>query len=266
MRLNLHLHLKQGVALLTEATEVLYGGAAGGGKSHLMRVAAILWCACIPGLQVYLGQNLAAGQFANTAQAQAFGQAQAQNAAYNAAQAQGFGQGQAQGQFANAAAAQQFGQGLQGMQAANQAAAQQYAQNQGQAAFANAAQGQANSQNQAQAGFYNTAQQQAFGQSQSNAQLWNAAAQQAFQNQTYAQQLPINELDALMSSGQVALPQTGQFASTSVAPTDVTGAYALQQQALQADYAAQMQNYQSGLGGLFNLGKAVIGQIPFGGG
>lgn len=54
MALNLHLHPKQGEALLTRATEVLYGGAAGGGKSHLIRVAAVLWCTQIPGLQAYL--------------------------------------------------------------------------------------------------------------------------------------------------------------------------------------------------------------------
>lgn len=48
------LHAKQRVAFETAATEVLYGGAAGGGKSHLMRVAAIAWCTWIPGLQVYL--------------------------------------------------------------------------------------------------------------------------------------------------------------------------------------------------------------------
>lgn len=58
MELNLHLHQKQGTALTTHATEVLYGGAAGGGKSHLMRVAAILWCAAIPGLQVYLFRRI----------------------------------------------------------------------------------------------------------------------------------------------------------------------------------------------------------------
>lgn len=57
-RLDLHLHPKQGEALLTRATEVLYGGAAGGGKSHLIRVAAILWCAAIPGLQVYLFRRI----------------------------------------------------------------------------------------------------------------------------------------------------------------------------------------------------------------
>jgi hypothetical protein len=56
--LNLHLHHKQGIALQTTATEVLYGGAAGGGKSHLMRVASILWCASIAGLQVYLFRRI----------------------------------------------------------------------------------------------------------------------------------------------------------------------------------------------------------------
>lgn len=54
MTLNLNLHAKQGEAFLSRATEILYGGAAGGGKSHLMRVAAIAWCAAVPGLQVYL--------------------------------------------------------------------------------------------------------------------------------------------------------------------------------------------------------------------
>lgn len=56
--INLKLHQKQAIAFDTEATEVLYGGAAGGGKSHLMRVAAITWCASIPGLQVYLFRRI----------------------------------------------------------------------------------------------------------------------------------------------------------------------------------------------------------------
>lgn len=56
--LNLHLHPKQGEALSTPATEVLYGGAAGGGKSHLMRIASIIWCAAIPGLQVYIFRRI----------------------------------------------------------------------------------------------------------------------------------------------------------------------------------------------------------------
>jgi hypothetical protein len=56
--ISLRLHAKQGVALETPATEVLYGGAVGGGKSFLMRAAAIRWCGSIPGLQVYLFRRL----------------------------------------------------------------------------------------------------------------------------------------------------------------------------------------------------------------
>lgn len=48
------LHPKQRVAFESEATELLYGGAAGGGKSHLFRRAAIAWCERIAGLQVYI--------------------------------------------------------------------------------------------------------------------------------------------------------------------------------------------------------------------
>lgn len=48
------LHPRQTDAFTSGATEILYGGAAGGGKSHLMRVASILWSAEIPGLQTYL--------------------------------------------------------------------------------------------------------------------------------------------------------------------------------------------------------------------
>lgn len=53
-KLRLGLHPKQWQALNTAATELLYGGGAGGGKSHTMRSAAIAWCYAIPGLQVYL--------------------------------------------------------------------------------------------------------------------------------------------------------------------------------------------------------------------
>lgn len=52
--MQLSLHQKQAEVLFSPATEILFGGAAGPGKSHLLRVAAIIWCNDIPGLQVYL--------------------------------------------------------------------------------------------------------------------------------------------------------------------------------------------------------------------
>jgi len=51
---RLELHKKQSLAFQSDATEILYGGAAGGGKSHLMRVCAISWAVDIPGIQIYL--------------------------------------------------------------------------------------------------------------------------------------------------------------------------------------------------------------------
>ena len=56
--LNLQLHPRQEDAFNTAATELLYGGAAGGGISHLMRAAACVWCSMIPGLQVYLFRRM----------------------------------------------------------------------------------------------------------------------------------------------------------------------------------------------------------------
>lgn len=56
--MNLELHRQQSVAYVSPATEILYGGAAGGGKSHLMRVAAVSWCSDIPGLQVYIFRRI----------------------------------------------------------------------------------------------------------------------------------------------------------------------------------------------------------------
>lgn len=51
---ELVLHPKQQLALECPATEIVYGGAAGGGKSALMRAASVHWCMQVPGLQVYL--------------------------------------------------------------------------------------------------------------------------------------------------------------------------------------------------------------------
>lgn len=52
--LDFDLWPKQMEAFGAFSTELLYGGSAGGGKSHLERVLSISWCLNIPGLQYYL--------------------------------------------------------------------------------------------------------------------------------------------------------------------------------------------------------------------
>jgi hypothetical protein len=58
VHLTFDLHPRQGEALQSLSTELLYGGAASGGKSHLSRVMAILWSLEIPGIQIYFFRRL----------------------------------------------------------------------------------------------------------------------------------------------------------------------------------------------------------------
>jgi hypothetical protein len=54
INLDLKLQPKQEDALYSPATEILFGGASGGGKSHLVRVALIVACVAIKGMQATL--------------------------------------------------------------------------------------------------------------------------------------------------------------------------------------------------------------------
>lgn len=56
--IQLKLHAKQRDCFLSDATEILYGGAAGGGKSHAMRVVAVAFAFAIPGIQIYLFRRI----------------------------------------------------------------------------------------------------------------------------------------------------------------------------------------------------------------
>lgn len=58
LHIGFDLHPRQGDALASTATELLYGGSAGGGKSHVTRVLAILWALEVPGIQIFIFRRL----------------------------------------------------------------------------------------------------------------------------------------------------------------------------------------------------------------
>lgn len=58
LNLDFSLHPQQALLLNSKATETLFGGSAGGGKSHAARVLAILWAIEIAGIQIFLFRRL----------------------------------------------------------------------------------------------------------------------------------------------------------------------------------------------------------------
>lgn len=56
--MQFELHPRQSQCFLSDATEILYGGAAGGGKSHTMRIIAIYYALSVPNIQIYLFRRL----------------------------------------------------------------------------------------------------------------------------------------------------------------------------------------------------------------
>jgi hypothetical protein len=173
-----------------------------------------------------------------------------------------FGLDLQQGQFYN-----------QGLAAQNQAQQQDFDQAAARGQFYNQSQNQDFSQLLAQQQAYNAAQNQYFNQNQ---------AQAAFNNQAYAQQLqtdlalrnqPLNETSALMSGGQVQLPNftgynPGQVANTPVGDYYMQNAQiAAQNYQAQLGYRAQQQaGLYGGIGsilgaGLYGLGRSSDARI-----
>lgn len=72
------------------------------------------------------------------------------------------------------------------------------------------------------------------------------AQQQGLQTDAYLYNQPLNEAIALEGGGQIPNPTFSSTPQTSVAPTDVTGAYGLASQAAQNTYAAQAGQASSG--------------------
>jgi len=245
-------------------------------------------------------QALASREAFNQAQQQAYQQAMAGQQFNREALLQQFGMGQQAQQMANAAAAQNFAQQQQaaefnlarqqqqaaqsGAQAEfyNQAQAQAYQRQLAQQAAQNAAQAQrfgqvmdyqqlrnqALAQNQAidfqRLAAQNAAQQQQFQQNIAQQQFYNTAVQQALAQQAAIRSIPVNEISALLSGGQVNVPQFQGYSGVSVAPAPIFQGGQAQDAAAMQRYGIQANQAASNLGGLFGLAGAVAG-APSGG-
>ncbi len=99
------------------------------------------------------------------------------------------------------------------------------------------------------------------GQQAQEAQVENAQAlgarQQGIQEAAYLRSLPLNEVGALLGTGQVQMPNFTPPPATSISPTDLTGAVYGSANLAQKNYQAQLAQNAASMGGLFDLGGAL---------
>ena len=101
---------------------------------------------------------------------------------------------------------------------------------------------------------------EAYNAATANAGLQNQAIQTGLQEQTLAQDQPINELSALLQGGgAITSPNVISPAQSGVSPTDVVGATATSQNALEQNYNAQVNAANAGNATEASLGGAALG-------
>jgi len=209
------------------------------------------------GLMQQFGMGQQAQQLANQALAQnyqtTFDQARLQNEALQ----QIFQQGATQQQMQNQAAAQNFQQQVAAQQANLARQAQQVGQAQGAAGFYNEAQAQAYQQELARQAAANAAQQQQFQQNIAQQQFRNTAIQQALAQQAAIRSIPVNEISALLSGGQVNVPQFQGYSGVTVAPAPIFQAGQAAGDFAQRNYQNQVGSYNAGMGLLGSLAGAA---------
>ncbi len=212
---------------------------------------------------------------------QGFGQAQAQQQAGNQAVGQNFNQGissaqnqaaiQGQqfnqrvqaGEFGNNAQLASFNAGLQNQAAGNQASQQNFLNQLQQQQAQNAAQNQ-NFQTTINANqFGNQLQNQQFNQNLQAGQFGNTALQQQLAQALQQRDLPLNEINSLMSGSQIQNPQFSPYQGTSQSQAgNYLGAAQAQGAFDQNTYNQQMAAYNAKINGLYNLGGAALSFIP----
>lgn len=222
------------------------------------------------------GESAQEGTFANAAQGQQFSQGLANANLFNDARKNLFGENLAganlandvrsrqytesmgNAQLGNAARGQGMAEALSAGNFANSAQGQDYTQRMGEANLANSAEAQQFSQGLASAGLGNAAQGQQFAQGQANAGLNNQSRDAIIAELMQQQNAPLNALSALRSGSQVAQPNFPGAPQTQVAGTNVAGNIYNSAGLAQGNYAAQMAQQNSLMGGLASLGSAAI--------
>jgi hypothetical protein len=203
------------------------------------------------------GMGQSAQELANAAAGQNFQQQVAAQQANLARQAQQAGQSQEAAAFYNQAQAQAYQQELARQAAANAAQQQRFGQAMDIQAAQNAALAQNQAQQQAGAAFFNQAQQQQFQQNIANQQFYNTAVQQALAQQAAMRSIPVNEISALLSGGQVSVPQFQGYSGVTVAPAPIFQGGQAQDAAAMQRYGIQANQAASNAGGLFNLAGSL---------
>ena len=208
-------------------------------------------------MQQVFGQTVAQAELANAARGQNFQQELAAQQANLARQAQQAGQSLQSTEVYNQAQAQAMQQELARQAAANQAQAQRFNQLMAQQQARNAAIGQGFDIGAQRAAFQNQAQQQQYQQNMAQQQFYNTAIQQALAQQAAIRSLPVNEISALLSGGQVSVPQFQGYSGVNVAPAPVFQAGQAQGDFAQRNYQNQVGAYNSQMGLYGNLFGAL---------
>jgi hypothetical protein len=207
--------------------------------------------------QQVFNQTVGQAELANAARGQNFQQELAAQQANLARQAQQAGQSLQSTELYNQAQAQAMQQELARQAAQNQAQSQRFNQLMMQQDQRNAAIGQGFDIGAQRAAFQNQAQQQQFQQNMAQQQFYNTAIQQALAQQAAIRSIPVNEISALLSGGQVNIPQFQGYSGVTVAPAPIFQAGQAQGDFAQRNYQNQVGAYNAGMGMLGQLGGAA---------
>lgn len=205
-------------------------------------------------------QELGRGMFANNAQQQVFGQNNARAQLQFNQQAATAQERAARANFQNAATQAAFGQDLASGQFANAAQQQQFGQNLAAGQFANAAIAGNNDTAFNQANFNNNIIDRGFANDQYMQNRMDQDRQNATQEMLMARNQPINELGALLGTGQVQMPHFINANTPQMATVDRAGLE-------QSNYANQLNAWnqqQATMGGLLGTAGQIGGALLMG--